>query len=354
MKLITYDKLYIDSLVRKRTGEIRFGEKVQTLSESDNGITSALLNSPCRYVLLGLPEDIGVRANGGRGGSYSAWLPVLNTLLNSQSNVFLGGDELLVLGHVDFTEEMNVVKDFDFHNQKDLDASRTIVSNIDDYVAPLIQQIVAAGKEVIVIGGGHNNAYPIIKGAAMGLMEAGKINKASINVMNCDAHSDFRLLEGRHSGNPFSYAFRDNYLKKYSVTGLHESYNTGSVMEELIHQKDRIQFTTFEDIFVREKLSFDEATETAINFTNDTYSGLEIDIDSIQNIPSSAKTSSGISTIEARKFIYKAALNNKIPYFHIAEAAPVLSHIKTDLKTGKLVTYLITDYLKARNDSFRK
>jgi hypothetical protein len=37
-----------------------------------------------------------------------------------------------------------------------------------------------------------------------------------------------------------------------------------------------------------------------------------------------------------------------VVYFHIAEAAPVLSHIKTDLKTGKLIAYLITDYLKAR------
>jgi hypothetical protein len=38
-----------------------------------------------------------------------------------------------------------------------------------------------------------------------------------------------------------------------------------------------------------------------------------------------------------------------VKYFHLAEAAPVLSHIKTDLKTGKLMAYLITDYIKARN-----
>ena len=59
---------------------------------------------------------------------------------------------------------------------------------------------------------------------------------------------------------------------------------------------------------------------------------MELDLDAIQNIPSSAKTSSGISTIEARKYIHEVASACKVAYFHIAEAAPLLSHIKTDLK----------------------
>nr|WP_233167177.1 arginase family protein [Pedobacter sp. ASV2] len=34
-------------------------------------------------------------------------------------------------------------------------------------VFPIIEKIVAAGKVPIVIGGGHNNAYPIIKGSSL-------------------------------------------------------------------------------------------------------------------------------------------------------------------------------------------
>jgi formiminoglutamase len=349
MRLVTYDQLMIDTIVRKRTGEIRLGEMAKTLPWNKNDDTAeALEQSGCRYVLLGLPEDIGVRANGGRGGSYSAWQPVLNTLLNSQSNEYLRGDELLVLGHIDFSSEMESVKLFDFHKADDLAKARTIVSLIDDYVTPVIEMIINSGKEAIVIGGGHNNAYPCIKGTVNALKKSGRLQSKGIHVLNCDAHSDFRPMEGRHSGNPFSYAFNEGLMTRYSVTGLHESYNSSSVFEQLKKHKE-IQFATFEDIYIREEITFSEAVSRAIQFTGNHYAGLEIDMDAIQNIPSSAKTSSGISTIEARKYVYQAALKCNISYFHIAEAAPVLSHIKTDLKTGKLVSYLVTDYIKARN-----
>ena len=133
------------------------------------------------------------------------------------------------------------------------------------------------------------------------------------------------------------------------MIGLHESFNPQAVLEELIKQKERIHFSTFEDIYIRENLSFENAIQQTIEFVNNNFTGLEIDLDSIQNIPSSAKTSSGITTVEARKFVHIVASLCKVAYFHIAEAAPLLSHIKTDLKTGKLVSYLITDYIKARN-----
>lgn len=57
----------------------------------------------------------------------------------------------------------------------------------------------------IAIGGGHNNAYPMLKGYSLA-------KKEKINAINCDPHADFRALEGRHSGNGFSYAVNDGYL----------------------------------------------------------------------------------------------------------------------------------------------
>lgn len=348
-----YDALDISSIVKKREGETRFGEKVSSLPWDASDPLKLLKEQSARYVLIGLPEDIGVRANHGRGGSYSAWQPVLNTLLNVQSNSFLNGRELLVLGHFDFTGLMQEVKNFDFSKPEYLKQARDIVLRIDDAVSMLIRQVCAAGKEPIIIGGGHNNAYGCIKGAALGLTDAGRMNYSTINCMNCDAHADLRPMEGRHSGNGFSYAAHEGYLKRYSITGLHEIFNMQMVTDR-IAEDENLQATYFEDIFIREKLNFTDAVYSAIDFTKGLPCGLELDMDIIQNIPSSAKTSSGISTIEARRYVTLAAANADIAYFHIAEAAPVLSHIKTDLKTGKLIAYLITDYLKARNERLRK
>ena len=118
-------------------------------------------------------------------------------------------------------------------------------------------------------------------------------------------------------------------------------------MEELKKNSTTINFTSFEDIFIREELIFKEAVMKAISFTNDTYCGIELDMDTIQNIPSSAKTSSGISANQARQYVTWVAQNANAAYLHISEAAPVLSHIKTDNKTGKLIAYLVTDFIKA-------
>ena len=74
--------------------------------------------------------------------------------------------------------------------------------------------------------------------------------------------------------------------------------------------------------------------------------GIEIDLDAITNVPSSAKTSSGLSPIQARQYVYQSAKQLNTLYFHIAEGAPILSHIKADNKTGKLIAYLISDFIK--------
>jgi formiminoglutamase len=76
------------------------------------------------------------------------------------------------------------------------------------------------------------------------------------------------------------------------------------------------------------------------------FCGIEIDLDAITNVPSSAKTSSGLSPIQARQYVYHSANQLSALYFHIAEGAPILSHIKADNKTGKLIAYLMTDFMK--------
>lgn len=346
MDLIVYDHFKINEVTRPRVGEIRLGEKVKTIpSNQKQNWQQALADMPERYVLLGLPEDIGVRANLGRGGAYSAWQPALSTLLNIQSNARFLGDELVILGYIDFSKEMEEMKNLDVQNSEMLQKARELVSAIDEEVNSILKIIFDAGKEAIVIGGGHNNAYGLLKGLSRSMKDKGY---AEIGCINCDAHSDFRRLEGRHSGNAFSYAVNDEFLQRYAIIGLHEIFNISQVMDDLIHNK-KLQATWFEEIFVREEITFQEAVMKSVQFNKGIPIGLELDFDIIQNIPSSAKTSSGISTIQARQYVHWVATHADVKYFHLAEAAPILSHIKTDLKTGKLIAYLVSDYIKARN-----
>ena len=72
--------------------------------------------------------------------------------------------------------------------------------------------------------------------------------------------------------------------------------------------------------------------------------GIEIDCDAIENIPSSAASPSGFSVKQARQFVHYFAKHKNAKYLHICEAAPTK---KTETKVGKLITYLITDFIRA-------
>jgi formiminoglutamase len=56
---------------------------------------------PGMYV-FGVPEDLGAKGNLGIGGTVTLWIPFLQSFLNIQSNDFLDGAEILLLGHFDF------------------------------------------------------------------------------------------------------------------------------------------------------------------------------------------------------------------------------------------------------------
>ncbi|MBS1638213.1 MAG: formimidoylglutamase [Bacteroidetes bacterium] len=340
--IILYTRHELNQATRKRNQETKIGEDVQLVKDSTHW-EEELKISDARFVLLGIPEDIGVRANFGRGGSHTAWKPALESFLNQQSNHFLKGTDILVLGHIRTEDLMKTSEQFTQRTQHDVDALRQLVAQLDERVSQVIEKIIQTGKIPIVIGGGHNNAYGNIKGASRALNQ-------KINVINCDPHTDFRPLEGRHSGNGFSYAFREQYLDRYSVFGMHEQYNTGQVLREFMANPQNLYFSTYEDIFVRENLSFSKALAQNIGFVKHSPCGVEIDLDAITNVPSSAKTSSGISPVQARQYIYQCGKHLSSLYLHIAEGAPILSHIKADNKTGKLIAYLISDFIKGIGD----
>lgn len=335
--LKVYTEQEVRNYVRHRSGEEKIGELVQCFKEDWE---KTLKQMSARFVLLGIAEDIGVRANYGRPGASTALKPSFDSFLNQQNNIFLDASDIAVLGEVFVDDLMESASALDIKNKEDVAKLRELVSLLDDRVSETIRLIVAAGKIPIVIGGGHNNSFGNIKGASQALSK-------KINIINCDPHLDFRSLEGRHSGNGFSYAYEQGYLGKYAVFGMHEQYNNKNSIEGFKLAPNRLFYSTYESIFVREEMEFKTSLNQCIGFVKGEECGIEIDLDAITNVPTSAKTSSGISPIEARQFIHLASANLNPVYLHIAEGAPVLSHIKADNKTGKLIAYLITDFIKA-------
>lgn len=340
-----YSKEDILSLTRMRRYETKMGERLLYLKK-ENDWQQLLNDSRAKYVLLGIPEDIGVRANYGTGGADTVWLPFLNAFLNTQSNDFLTGESILLLGHFDFGDIKYLIDKNAYNQEEMINAYRHAVNIIDEEVENMMKVIASCKKIPIVIGGGHNNAYPIIKGVAKGLHKAEKIPLAQINCINLDAQSDFRPIEGRHSGNAFKYAETDGYLGKYSIIGLHENYIPQNVLKE-IHENPFIQYCSYEDIFIHERKNFIQSIAHATGFTEDTMTGIELDADCIENVLSSACTPSGITALQARQYINFTATDVKVAYLHISEGACQLVDGRKDDSTGKLISYLVSDFVKA-------
>ena len=340
--LILFTSIDLAKITNHRSGEIKFGEKMLTIPKGIDPITF-IKNSEAKYVLFGIPEDIGVRANFGRPGAASAWDSAIKSIANIQHNRFCKGYNLIVLGQLDVSEEMKEVENLNFYDINDREKLTKLVEKIDKEVSHIIFNIIKSGKTPIIIGGGHNNSYGNIKGSALA---KGK----PINAVNFDAHSDFRILEGRHSGNGFSYAYEEGFLKKYFIFGLHENYTSKSVLDIIKKIEDRVRYNTYDSIKIRKEKEFNQELIHAMEFIQNDYFGIEIDLDSIPNIASSAMTLSGFSIEELRQFIYFFGKNKNATYLHICEGAPDLGEEKNNHLIGKLIGYLVTDFIKSNSE----
>ncbi|HET8887212.1 MAG TPA: formimidoylglutamase [Salinimicrobium sp.] len=324
-KLKFYNSAQILKLTSLRSGETKAGEKFSFVSSLDE-----LKNCSAQFVLFGIPEDIGVRANYGKPGTSNAWSSFLAAFVNIQQNRFFDFENLILLGEINCSEEMQRASNLDFSDPNYAVKMGELVEKIDEVVAETVKTIISAGKIPIIIGGGHNNAFGNLKGASEAF-------STTVNVINIDAHTDLRQLEHRHSGNGFSYAREKAFLKKYAVFGLHENYTPQYIFDKM-NALDDLKFTLLDDFLLSEKTS---AFQETINFVNSEKFGLEIDCDAISGFPSSAVSPSGLLFEEVRGFIKMASKEENCAYLHICEA------VATDFfPTGKAIGFMVTDFLK--------
>jgi formiminoglutamase len=159
----------------RRPDDLRLGEVV----EFWRGDPAALRSG--RPVLIGFPQDEGVRRNGGRVGAAEApreirrWLYRL-VPYDCETDTDLGALALLDLGNIRITGS--------------LEETQTALGQV-------VGAVLTCGALPIVLGGGHETAY----GHYLGYVAAGR----PVGVVNIDAHLDVRpLIDGKgHSGSPF-------------------------------------------------------------------------------------------------------------------------------------------------------
>ena len=340
-----YSKKDILSYTRIRKFETKIGETVQSL-KADMSWVDSLQKSDSKYVVFGIQENIGIKANNWQGPGESSWFHFLQSFLNTQSNDFLPGDNILLMGHFNFNDLSEVIESNAATPEEKIDAYSHAVITIDEEVENLIKIITQFARIPIIIGGGHNNAYPAIKGAAKGLYKKELLPLAQINCINLDARANYRPLEGRHSGNPFRYADADGYLNKYCIIGIQESELPQNVLDDL-EQNPFIDFISYEDIFLHEKKNFIQAVAHATGFTEETYTGIDIDLDVVEDLLFNTSSAGGISVLNVRQFITFVAMDAKVAYLHLCHGGIALPEERLLSNVGKLISCLVSDFVKS-------
>jgi formiminoglutamase len=161
-----------------RPDDVRLGAIIERWA----GDAAAL--RPGRAVLLGFPQDEGVRRNGGRVGAAEAPREVRRWL------------DRLGCWHPDSGADLQQGPPLDLG---DIDVRGTLEAS-QEALAEVVALVLAAGAVPIVLGGGHETAF----GHYLGYVRAGR----AVSILNVDAHLDVRpLIDGEgHSGSPFRQA----------------------------------------------------------------------------------------------------------------------------------------------------
>jgi formiminoglutamase len=294
-------------LLSKRDGESRIGECLSPLKEA-------------QFVILGVEESIGPKTNKGRSGAENGFRAFCSKFLNMQQNEFVASKKIAFLGRILALEDDLLGTEY--------------VSELDDFLIEVLTFNVQPHQHVILVGGGHNNAYPLIRFYAQSIGHSG-------DVINLDPHADYRATEGRHSGNPFSYAFNEGLLNKYVVFGLHAAYNNQFMLDQL--KKHNHAIYQFEN-WIDDSTVFESDLKDALQkIEANHFLGLELDLDAIEGMPASAITPSGVSIQQARKFIRVIAAIQQKGYLHLPEGAPQTAE-QYDL-VGKALAYFVHDYI---------
>jgi len=296
--------------LQARDGEIRVGQHLK-----NQNLGSA------KFVLIGVNENVGPQANLGRTGSENAFKAFLKVFLNSQ---YYKGSSIENLAFLGVIEQRSKAV-----NPSDASA---LVEELDTLLLTILKDYIKQGQIPIVVGGGHNNALPLMRWAA---------SFRKLSVVNIDAHADLRPTEKRHSGNSFSFALQENLLVNYGVFGLHEAFNNEWIRIQL--ERPEISYRLYEDYLegphqlTDDVLGFIEHQQHAV--------GIEIDMDAIAMMPSSALSPSGWSLDQIRTLIIKMQqFHPQIAYLHLTEAAP--NGNQEEIVIGKALSYLVRDFLR--------
>ena len=293
---------------RDEAGDSRLGEIVRW--QPDDYINDYV---PGEIILLGCPQDEGVRRNGGRVGAAAAPDAIRNWLYRL---VAPAGVSLFDLGNTLI--------------ESSLEETHTLQQEI-------VRQVIADGKTLISLGGGNDLSYPDCAGLAQ--------EYAQLIAFNVDAHLDVRENQFVNSGTPYRMLLKEGHIlpenfyemgyQPFAVAESHLRYlrDKGAMTHSLYSLRERGLLNVFRSI-LEEKSGYR------------IFWG--IDLDSVHLADAPGVSAPNVLGLTADELCQITELAGSKPRTQLIEFTEVNPTYDIDGRTCRLTAVAIWHFLNAR------
>jgi formimidoylglutamase len=268
-----------------------------------------------RAVIVGCPQDIGVRRNKGRPGASEAPDAIRRALYAFPAPEPVSSGAVYDLGDTRIGRSLE--ETHEIHRE-------------------LVQTLLSDGKNVIVLGGGNDISYPDVAALAEVATD--------VLAFNIDSHFDVREADKPHSGTPYRQLLEERYLhpphfyemacKLVANAPVYEKYLQDKGVE--IYSLERLRAEGMERVF--------EAILRSHRQSDAVFWGFDIDAVRTTDAPGvSASYPLGLTADEICRIATLAGDEPRTRMIELTEVNP--SHDR-DGRTAKLVAMMILYYLK--------
>ena len=262
-------------------------------------------------VILGCPQDEGVKRNGGRVGA--AMAPDAIRAQFYKLTPFNITRKIFDLGNTNIGPTLEETHETQYE---------------------VVKQVLADGKRLIVLGGGNDVSYP--DGRAMSFAFGAK-NWIAVNI---DSHLDVRADEPRNSGTPYRQLLEEHLLEpKYFYEVAFQTHLCSAVYYDYIRSLG-VNRISLEMLRSREEADTEIKERVRLHFvkhssTLSTFFGFDMDAVRAADAPgTSAPSPLGLRSGEFITLVKYAASLSNTKLIEFSEVNPTFD---TDNRTAKLV-----------------
>ena len=265
------------------------------------------------FIIIGCPQDEGVRRNNGRVGAAAAPDAIRQILYHCTAPPELTAGAIVDLGNIIIADALE--ETHDIH-------------------AKVVTKILADKKRLIVLGGGNDISYPDCLGLS-------KVHK-NILALNIDSHFDVRENKVRNSGTPYRQLLEENIIRLENFFELAiQPFANSEIYWNYLESKS-VSIHTLEQLL---KQGIKKTLNSILDKNKCEAIFWGFDMDSVRSADAPGVSASYATGLTAEEILSIATIAGQDSRSKILEISEVNPKYDIDDKTVKLAAQIIICYL---------